>query len=168
MPQPAPHTRSNTPPPKRLLLRLFLLAIFLLVLLIQIYRIPSSNRGWDKERAAAAAAEREKMATRLPTVFIPHGGGPFPLPALGPHPSQGTLPAFLQRLGRELLLPTTTRPASILLISAHWEERRATLTESAKPPLLFDYYGFPPEAYKVKYAAPGAPALAARAAQLLR
>jgi aromatic ring-opening dioxygenase catalytic subunit (LigB family) len=33
--------------------------------------------------------------------------------------------------------------------------------------MLFDYYGFPPETYKLSYPAPGSPALAARARNLL-
>jgi aromatic ring-opening dioxygenase catalytic subunit (LigB family) len=38
----------------------------------------------------------------------------------------------------------------------------------AAPPLLFDYSGFPPETYQLTWPAPGAPALAARAAALLQ
>jgi aromatic ring-opening dioxygenase catalytic subunit (LigB family) len=36
-----------------------------------------------------------------------------------------------------------------------------------KPPLLFDYYGFPPESYQLTWPAPGAPALAQRVRELL-
>ena len=35
------------------------------------------------------------------------------------------------------------------------------------PPLLFDYYGFPEHTYRLKYPAPGSPALAARVRELL-
>ena len=48
------------------------------------------------------------------------------------------------------------------MISAHWEERVATLQGAAAPPMLYDYYGFPAEAYDVTYPAPGSPDLAAR------
>lgn len=36
------------------------------------------------------------------------------------------------------------------------------------PPMLYDYYGFPPEAYRIKYAAPGDPGLAEHTASVLR
>jgi aromatic ring-opening dioxygenase catalytic subunit (LigB family) len=38
---------------------------------------------------------------------------------------------------------------------------------SANPPLLYDYYGFPPETYELKWPAPGDPALASRVRELL-
>jgi aromatic ring-opening dioxygenase catalytic subunit (LigB family) len=55
-----------------------------------------------------------------------------------------------------------------LVISAHWEEAAATLLGAEAPPLLYDYYGFPEEAYAVTYSAPGAPGLADRIAGLLQ
>ena len=41
------------------------------------------------------------------------------------------------------------------------------ISSGAKPELLYDYYGFPPEAYELEYHAPGAPELADRVADLL-
>jgi aromatic ring-opening dioxygenase catalytic subunit (LigB family) len=41
------------------------------------------------------------------------------------------------------------------------------VTTAQKPPLLFDYYGFPAESYQLTWPAPGEPALAARVRQLL-
>jgi aromatic ring-opening dioxygenase catalytic subunit (LigB family) len=38
---------------------------------------------------------------------------------------------------------------------------------SARPPLLYDYYGFPPESYTITWPAPGAPELARRVRTLL-
>lgn len=38
---------------------------------------------------------------------------------------------------------------------------------AARPPLLYDYYGFPPAAYTLTWPAPGAPDLALRVAALL-
>ena len=59
-------------------------------------------------------------------------------------------------------------PRAILVISAHWEERAFALTGSGRHPgLIFDYYGFPPETYRLAWTAPGAPWLAERAAELL-
>jgi len=60
-----------------------------------------------------------------------------------------------------------TRPAAIIVISAHWEAETATLSSGANPPLIYDYYGFPPESYQIRYPAPGEPGLAADIAALL-
>src|SRR5689334_4254312 len=35
------------------------------------------------------------------------------------------------------------------------------------PPMLYDYYGFPPESYRITWPAPGDPALAGRVRELL-
>ena len=59
------------------------------------------------------------------------------------------------------------RPRAILLVSGHWEESRFTVHDGERPGLLFDYYGFPPHTYTLHWDAPGAPALARRAADLL-
>jgi 4,5-DOPA dioxygenase extradiol len=59
------------------------------------------------------------------------------------------------------------RPRSILMVSAHWEERPVTLGATKTVPLVYDFYGFPERYYQTKYAAPGAPELAARVRELL-
>jgi aromatic ring-opening dioxygenase catalytic subunit (LigB family) len=53
------------------------------------------------------------------------------------------------------------------MISAHWEERVPTIMTSAHPPMLYDYYGFPPASYEIEWPAPGSPELASRVALLL-
>lgn len=58
-------------------------------------------------------------------------------------------------------------PRAVLMISAHWEEREFTLTSSPKPPMIYDYGGFPDYTYRIQYAAPGDPTLAESARQLL-
>lgn len=75
-----------------------------------------------------------------------------------------SLAQFLRSLPETLPI----RPRAILIVSGHWETSGFTLTASSKPPLLFDYYGFPPHTYQLRYEAPGAPQLAQRAAALLR
>jgi aromatic ring-opening dioxygenase catalytic subunit (LigB family) len=59
------------------------------------------------------------------------------------------------------------KPQALLVISAHWERPLATLLMAERPGLLFDYYGFPPETYRLTYPAPGAPALGHRVKALL-
>jgi len=60
------------------------------------------------------------------------------------------------------------RPQSILMISAHWEERPTTLGATSTVPLVYDFYGFPEEYYQTRYPCPGAPGLAVRVRDLLR
>jgi hypothetical protein len=65
-------------------------------------------------------------------------------------------------------LPTQlAAPDAIIVVSAHWEESRATLLSGVTPSLFYDYDGFPREAYSITYAAPGHPVLAVRIASLL-
>jgi 4,5-DOPA dioxygenase extradiol len=59
------------------------------------------------------------------------------------------------------------KPAGILMVSAHWEQRPATLAATRTVPLVYDFYGFPAKYYQTTYPAPGAPALAGRVRDLL-
>ena len=96
---------------------------------------------------------------RARALYIPHGGGPLPL--LG-DPGHAELVEGLRGLGRDL-----GRPSAILVVSAHWEEPEVRVTGGAAPELLYDYYGFPEEAYRIRYPAPGDPALAGRILETL-
>ena len=103
------------------------------------------------------------MAARQPTLFIPHGGGPcFFMP--DPKGNWTGMGAFLRSLPGRLPEP----PTAILLVSAHWETSGFRIGSGSGLPLLYDYYGFPPSTYEIRYDAPGAPELAARAVALLR
>lgn len=59
------------------------------------------------------------------------------------------------------------RPAAIVLVSAHWECDRPTVTSGPAPGLIYDYGGFPGEMYRLEYPAPGSPDLANTVAGLL-
>ena len=87
-----------------------------------------------------------------PVLFLPHGGGPLPI--LGDKRHEKMV-AFLKEIATKL-----GKPSAILVISAHWEEEQATITGNSHPSIIYDYYGFPAEAYKIQYAAPGNPELA--------
>lgn len=104
-------------------------------------------------------------ASRLPVAYLPHGGGPWPFVEIGMPPDEvSALRGYLEGGAREL---AKERPAALLVVSAHWEEAAPTLMTSAHPPMLYDYFGFPPESYRITWPAPGAPELAARAQALL-
>lgn len=60
-----------------------------------------------------------------------------------------------------------SRPAAILMVSAHWTTRLPIVTGSARPETLHDFGGFPAELYQLRYPAPGDPALAQRIKQQL-
>jgi aromatic ring-opening dioxygenase catalytic subunit (LigB family) len=97
-------------------------------------------------------------------MYLPHGGGPAFFMQGGMHDMFADMQVFLE--GLRQTLPAT--PKAILVITAHWETDVVSLTGSARPELIYDYYGFPPETYSLQYAAPASPELAAQAAALLQ
>jgi aromatic ring-opening dioxygenase catalytic subunit (LigB family) len=66
-------------------------------------------------------------------------------------------------------LPMTLveKPKAVLVVSAHWEESLPTVQTNPQPPMLYDYSGFPEEAYKITWPAPGSPETAAKVRSLL-
>jgi aromatic ring-opening dioxygenase catalytic subunit (LigB family) len=60
-----------------------------------------------------------------------------------------------------------SRPKAVVVISGHWEEEIVTIQINVAPPLVYDYYGFPPSTYKITFPAPGAPDVAKRVAEVL-
>lgn len=99
------------------------------------------------------------VESKMQIVYFSHGGGPLPI--LG-DPGHLAMIDFMKKLPDQL-----HRPELVLVVSAHWEENAATLLGAARPPMFYDYYGFPDEAYSIQYPAPGSPALAERIAKLL-
>jgi aromatic ring-opening dioxygenase catalytic subunit (LigB family) len=101
--------------------------------------------------------------TAQPSLFIPHGGGPCFFMD-DPAGVWTDLAAFLAGLPGSL----PAAPAAIIVVSGHWETAGFAFTGAARPALVYDYYNFPPHTYALRYEVPGAPALAAEAAGLLR
>jgi aromatic ring-opening dioxygenase catalytic subunit (LigB family) len=101
-----------------------------------------------------------KTENKAQIIYFSHGGGPLPI--LG-DPSHKAMVDFMKKLPSQI-----TKPDAILVISAHWEESAATLLGANNPPMFYDYYGFPEQAYKITYPAPGNPELADRIARLLK
>ncbi|HKO53900.1 MAG TPA: class III extradiol ring-cleavage dioxygenase, partial [Polyangiaceae bacterium] len=128
----------------------------------------SALRAGQEPALPESGSQRQRdqgSAERLPVVFLPHGGGPWPFVELGigSKAEQAELASYLRSVASVPKSP----PRAVLVISAHWEEELPTVTSNAKPPLLFDYYGFPPESYEITWPAPGEPALARRVRELL-
>ena len=103
--------------------------------------------------------------SRQPVVFLPHGGGPWPFVKLnfGSTDELDKLAAYLRGI-RDL---PPTPPKALLVVSAHWEEPVPTVMSGEHPPMLYDYYGFPPESYTITWPSPGEPKIAARVRELL-
>jgi 4,5-DOPA dioxygenase extradiol len=95
------------------------------------------------------------MSERMPVVFVSHGAPDALLKAPDAVACWG-------EIGQ--LVP---QPAAILVVSAHWEARQPTASLSGSPETIHDFSGFSPELYRMQYRAPGAPAMAERAASLL-
>lgn len=115
--------------------------------------------------AGAGALAALGSPARMPVAFVPHGGGPWPFVEMGLDKSE--LEALAGYLKSVKSLPKTP-PKALLVISAHWEEAVPTVQTSAAPPVLYDYYGFPPESYSILWPALGNPVLAARVQSLLK
>ncbi len=107
--------------------------------------------------------QRMQQATRLPTYFISHGGGPWPWLEGSMREAMKNLRLSLEALPQEL----PEKPKAILMISGHWEEEGFAIMSSPNPGMLYDYGGFPAYTYQIKYPAPGSPELATRVHELL-
>ena len=81
----------------------------------------------------------------MDAIFLNHGGGPLPLMGDASHRK---LIEYLSKAASKI-----PKPDAILIASAHWEESMTTFLGASQPGPLYDYYGFPPECYKIDYAA---------------
>jgi aromatic ring-opening dioxygenase catalytic subunit (LigB family) len=99
---------------------------------------------------------------RLPTYFISHGGGPWPWLEGAFRKQFDQLDASLKDIARE-----AGKPRAVLVVTGHWEAERFTVQSSPEPGMIYDYGGFPPHTYEIRYPAPGAPDVARRVTGLL-
>lgn len=100
---------------------------------------------------------------RMPTWFIPHGGGPCFFMDWNPPDAWKLMEQYLRTAASTL----PQRPKAIVMVSAHWLEPVLSVTSGVQPELIYDYYGFPPHTYNLQYPARGEPALADRIVNLL-
>jgi 4,5-DOPA dioxygenase extradiol len=96
---------------------------------------------------------------RLPSIFVSHGS---PMTALEP----GAAGAFMQALGARIDAQFG-RPKAILAVSAHTAARAPVLLAGTHHEAIYDFGGFDPALYTLRYDAPGAPDLARRVADLM-
>ena len=97
---------------------------------------------------------------RYKAFFLSHGGGPLPL--LG-DPGHEEMVSCLKDVAA--IIP---KPNAVVVVSAHWEGTLPTITSGASPSLIYDYYGFPEEAYAIRYPCVGEPSIARNIYKLLR
>lgn len=88
------------------------------------------------------------------SLYISHGAGPLPVLGDARHVE------MVENLKH--LAALIQKPKAIILVSAHWEAVQPTITSGDSPPLFFDYYGFPQEAYTLEYPAKGSSKLEAQ------
>lgn len=102
------------------------------------------------------------MSLQPKALYIAHGGGPMPLLNGGSGGSDGKGdPAHAEMISvLKSIASEIPKPDAIVLISAHWEANQATITSAKNPDLIYDYYGFPDEAYQITYPCAGHPTLA--------
>ncbi|KAL4110794.1 hypothetical protein PRIC1_002481 [Phytophthora ramorum] len=102
---------------------------------------------------------------RHPTVAVSHGPGPLWLLSSDFNNVKRDSAAAVELLSGlfEKLYPKGENlPKRILFVSAHFESDSSgfEISNATKPDMIYDYYGFPDEAYEVVYPAKGDPAFA--------
>jgi hypothetical protein len=111
------------------------------------------------------APQPKPASTAMPTAFIPHGGGPWPVLSMSGMPADET--QSLAADMRSIATAPQRRPRALLVISAHWETPTLTVNTGPAPGMYYDYGGFPEAAYQLEWPAPGDPELAAEVRALL-
>jgi 4,5-DOPA dioxygenase extradiol len=96
------------------------------------------------------------MPEKMPVLFVGHGN---PMNVI----EDNEFSRAWETAGK-----TLPRPKAIICISAHWVTRGTLVTAVDRPRTIYDFYGFPPEMYEIRYDAPGAPDLAAQLRRVIK
>ena len=89
--------------------------------------------------------------THQPAIFLGHGS---PTIAIENSPVTEKFAA----IGKEII-KNHGKPKAILMISAHWLKSANRIQSAPKPRQIYDFYGFQPALYAVKYEPEGCPEL---------
>jgi aromatic ring-opening dioxygenase catalytic subunit (LigB family) len=82
------------------------------------------------------------------------------MPILGDPDHRHLVNSWKTRVRKVLKLNTPEAPKAIILVTAHWSTGQPTISSGSRHELYYDYYGFPQEAYSLKYNASGSPDIA--------
>jgi len=133
--------------------------------------LPKTQAEWR-----TALDELPSTPNDIPAFFFGHGSPMLAFPEsdargnlvmehMGP---KGPLATFLRDFGPALL--KKYHPKGIVVFSAHWETagERVVTDYGDSNPLLYDYYGFQPALYELKFSSRGDHALSQRVVQLYK
>jgi 4,5-DOPA dioxygenase extradiol len=101
------------------------------------------------------AADDIDMTDSMPALFISHGAPSIAL-------EQDDFTRGVAAHGKSL-----AGARAIAVVSAHWQARGVRVNAVAHPETIYDFGGFSEELHKIRYEAPGDPALAREIAALL-
>ena len=96
------------------------------------------------------------MSEKMPVLFVGHGN---PMNVM----EDNEFSRAWDAAGKAL-----PRPKAVICISAHWVTRGTMITAMDKPRTIYDFSGFPPEMYEIRYDAPGAPDLAEQVRRIIK
>jgi 4,5-DOPA dioxygenase extradiol len=99
------------------------------------------------------------MSQSLPTLFVSHGAPDLVL-------KNSSAREFLGDFGQSFIRQGT-KPKAIATAAAHFESATPKLNANAYPGMIYDFGGFDSRLHTMRYPAPGAPAEARQAAELL-
>ena len=127
-----------------------------------VFWVSSSSQHWYyyQQCLVTIFMENNSNTSVNSVLYISHGGGPLPILGDESHKE------MVENLGN--IANLIEKPAAILVVSAHWEENKPTITSGERPSLIYDYYGFPKQSYDIQYPAPGYPALAQKIFSLFK
>lgn len=97
----------------------------------------------------------DNTSNRISPLFIGHGS---PMNAIASNSYTHFLASYAQSI---------PSPKAVVVISAHWQSRGTFITGSDAPEQIYDFYGFPDDLYRVRYAPPGTKTIAQQVASFV-